>query len=233
MKKLYIRDVIGWHITADQFTRDLDKALESNQKIIININSGGGSVYQGMEMANAIRTAQEEGANITLRNVSIAGSMATFIMSKAKKGTVEMDEHSIYFVHLPSGISFGNEDKMKKELEHMAKIGDMASSIYSNRTGMSEKICLELMKENLWLTAKEAKEMGFVDRIVSGGKEKKKAFVPRSMKEVYNESPMKVAAFIDFENQEHNTNLPYGKSQNYNSNETQNESWKNFVNFLG
>lgn len=233
MKKLYIRNIIGWHVTAESFVRDLDTALDSGEDILININSGGGSVYHGIEMSNAIRTAQEEGAKITLRNVSIAGSMATVIMSKAKKGTAEMNKHSMYFVHLPSGISFGNEERMKKELEHVAKIGDIASSIYSERTGFTESACLKMMKDNLWLTAEEAKKMGFIDRITDGGKETKKAFTPRSMKDVYDNAPMKVAAYVDFESQEEYDKLQTMKPQNYNTNQTSEQSWKSFMKFLG
>jgi len=231
MKELYIRDVIGWHTTASKFGDSLKGALDSGEKILIKVNSGGGSVFHGLEIADSILTAQNKGADITLRNISLAGSMATFIMSKAKKGTVEMDKHSMYFVHLPSGISFGNEEDMKKELKMMASIGDIASDIYSNRTRMSKKMCLSIMKDNLWATSDVAKKLGFVDRIVEGGKETAKTVVPRSMKDVYSDknTPEYATKLMCFDKSTENGTLT-NNNQSLNQAE---KAWMNLLNYLG
>lgn len=229
MKELYIRDVIGWHTRASDFVEKLNEALDSGEDTLIKINSGGGSVYHGLEIADAILTAQNNGAKITLRNVGMAGSMATFIMSKAKKGTVEMDKHSMYFVHLPSGISFGNEEEMKRELSHIAGIGDIASDIYSIRTGMSKKMCMSIMKDNLFATSSVAEKLGFVDRIVEGGKNTEKAVVPRSMQQVYANAPDYATALMCFDNSEKDRTLT-NNNQSHNQAET---AWMNLLKFLG
>lgn len=229
MKELYIRDVIGWHTQSSEFVNSLNEAMESKEKILIKINSPGGSVYHGLEIADAILTAQNKGHDITLRNVGLAGSMATVIMSKAKKGTVQMNKHSMYFVHLPSGISFGNEDDMKKELAHIAGIGDVGSDIYSERTGMSKKMCMGIMKDNLWATSGVAKKLGFVDTVVDGGKKTEKVVVPRQMQDIYNSAPSNAFALMSFDNSSKDNTLHTNQSP---TNQAE-KAWMNLLSYLG
>ena len=69
-----------------------------------------------------------------------------------------------------SGIS-GNHNDM----EHMAEVLRTADralcSAYTAKTGMTEEEALEMMENETWLTAEQAKERGLVDEIIFESKE--------------------------------------------------------------
>ena len=69
-------------------------------------------------------------------------------------------------IHLASCGIFGNKEEMRKQIEILDKIDNILAEAYVNKTGMAKEDILKAMTEETWLTAKEAKDMGFVDNIL-------------------------------------------------------------------
>lgn len=171
MQKIYIRNTIGWHITDRDFSNQLNEALDTGEKIQIMINSPGGSVYMGWAIFNEIRHAIKEGADIETYNIGLAASMASVILTAAEKDKINVAENSMTMIHNPSGMAFGEKDKMKKETEILGKIEDLMSAWYAKVTGTDQGYMRAVMAATTWYKPKEAKLEGLASKIVDGGEE--------------------------------------------------------------
>jgi hypothetical protein len=60
----------------------------------------------------------------------------------------------------------GNAEDFEKTAEQLKTFDKIINKIYQKKTGKSETIIKNLMKENKWLSATEAKEWGFIDSII-------------------------------------------------------------------
>ena len=82
-----------------------------------------------------------------------------------------MSPTALMMVHCVSSGIRGNHNDM----EHMAEVLRTADralcTAYTAKTGMTEEEALEMMEQETWLTAKQAKERGLVDEIIFENKE--------------------------------------------------------------
>lgn len=168
MKKIKVRNTIGWHIRSKNFTKELDKAVDSGERIEIHVNSPGGSVYQGWEMYNAVKMAVSDGADIHIYNVGLAASIASIFFLSVPKSNRYMAETSLYMIHNPSGIAFGDKEEMRKEMDLLEKIEDISANLYSKVTNTDPGYMQVKMDKTTWYKPSEAKEEGFVKNIVDG-----------------------------------------------------------------
>lgn len=155
-----IFDEIGfWGLTAQSFTKDL-KALGDVDVLNVFINSPGGSVFDGLVIYNALR---QHKATVNVTVMGVAASAASFIAMAGDK--ITMPENAFMMVHNPMGFVFGNADEMRDTAEVLDKIGTSLVGIYTARTGKSEAEVKALLDAESWLTAKEAKDLGFADEV--------------------------------------------------------------------
>lgn len=131
MADLYLSGVVGFDITEQQVLDFLD--TNDDKDINVYINSPGGSVFDGLGVYNILRGS---GRNITTINNGLAASMGSILFLAGDKRVANTG--SIYMVHKPSGLSWGNADDMKKEAEILDKIQDSLSAIYKERAGIDD-----------------------------------------------------------------------------------------------
>src|SRR5690606_15564974 len=113
--ELRIYDDIGfWGKTAAQFVDELDAAAKVANKIIVSINSGGGSVYDAFAMYNALRryTGRTVG-----RVDSVAASAATLPLIACD--TIEMPENAQIMIHEPTTMAWGTIAELKASVSQM------------------------------------------------------------------------------------------------------------------
>lgn len=239
MKELEIRGVVGWETEASSFIPEFKEACQTGEKVRINISSPGGSVYQGFEIHNIIKEYEQNGYEIEIINQSLSGSVSTIIMcsipSNSKKSKVKMQKNAMHFIHMPSGFSFGDEDKMRLEAEALSKIGDFGANMYAERTGLSKDFCLNIMKENAWFSAEECLSMNFVDEVIDGGK-KTEPIKLRSYSKFYEDAPEQVRSMLIFEKDIHTLKTDgdiLTTRLNTNNNQIMKKQWTKFLNFLG
>ena len=152
-------DFFGNGLSFKEFAEELKQY--DDRVLTINIDSCGGSVFDGVAMANAIKQRK----NKTICNIySICASIATHIACACDE--VNCFENSIYMIHLASCGIFGNKEEMRKQIEILDKIDNILAEAYVNKTGLAKEDILKAMSEETWLTAQEAKDMGFVDNIL-------------------------------------------------------------------
>lgn len=151
MADLYLSGVVGYDITERQV---LDFLNENDDKDLnIFINSPGGSVFEGMGIYNILRNS---GRNITTINNGLAASMGSILFLAGD--TRIANTGSIYMVHKPSSIAWGNADDMKKEAEVLDKVQDSLANIYKERTGIEN--INDYINEATWWDVDEMIEKG-------------------------------------------------------------------------
>ena len=101
---------------------------------------------------------------VTSRIVGICASAASVIAMAGNK--VEMSPTAEIMIHNASTISWGDHQEMDKTSNFLKKVDKSIANAYRLKTGLSEEELLNLMGEETWLTAEEAKEKGFVDEIM-------------------------------------------------------------------
>jgi len=70
-------------------------------------------------------------------------------------------------IHNASGLTWGTSKDHDKTSEVLQKIDQQIRDMYMQKTRMDEKEITNLMNEESWFTAEEAKDLGFVDEVTS------------------------------------------------------------------
>ena len=144
------------------------------QDIELVINSGGGSVTEGMAMADLISSYPNE---TTTTGIGLVASIATVVLLAGKK--VQMTENSFMMIHRPWSYSVGNSDELEATAELLDKMEEKLLDIYVNAVNKRKgeemnlrKKIKKMMAAETWMTAEEAKDFGFIDEIVKTGEKK-------------------------------------------------------------
>jgi ATP-dependent Clp protease protease subunit len=135
-----------------------------SKNICIYINSPGGSVTCGVGVYDAMNYIQ---SNITTICVGTAASMASFVLAGGTKGSRVALPHSRIMIHQPEGGSQGQATVVLSESEEVLRIRDEVAQIYADRTGQTVQRIARDMNRDQFLSAREAKDYGLVDQIVS------------------------------------------------------------------
>ena len=146
-------------VGAKEFITDL-KALGDITRLTVNINSPGGSVFEGNSIYNAL---QAHKAHITVNIDGVAASIASVIAMAGD--TVVMPENAMMMIHNPMGSVFGNSEDMAKQIVLLDKVKEGLVSSYVQKTGSISDVISELMNEETWFTATEALAQGFADEV--------------------------------------------------------------------
>lgn len=156
---VYIYDEISWFgISAEEFIKDLNDITAKT--VHIRFNSPGGSVFDGIAVFNAIKQHKSK----TISHIDgFAASISSVIALASDE--VRMAENAFLMIHDPWSIVIGNADTMRDEAKLLDKVGGVIAKAYIDKTGKEEKEIKALMNAETWMTADEAKEMGFIDVI--------------------------------------------------------------------
>lgn len=157
-----------WQNSAQEFKLQIDQLLVKGIKnVTLYINTPGGSVFEANEIANEIKRFSGTISGYGGALVASAGSYLALICD-----TFEMAENGQYMYHKPMGQIQGNEDKVTADLKLLQNLTKQYRTAYSEKTGMTEdEIEAKWSKGDVWLSAIEAKEQGFITA-VSTKKEK-------------------------------------------------------------
>lgn len=130
--------------------------LSDGEEAEIEINSPGGSVVQGIEMANGIKNSKAE---IVAHVTGIAASMASVIACACHR--IEMEEASFMMIHDPWSYAEGSAEELRK----MASVLDQMKAVIMSFYRGKFKDCTEdqisaLMSDETWYTGNECLENG-------------------------------------------------------------------------
>lgn len=130
--------------------------LAADEEAEIEINSPGGSVVQGIEMANAIKNSK---AKIVAHVTGIAASMASVIACACHR--IEMEEASFMMIHDPWSYAEGNAEELRKQASVLDQMKAVIMSFYRGKfKDRTEEQISALMSDETWYTGNECLENG-------------------------------------------------------------------------
>lgn len=154
---------IGWFgITAKQFSETLSAV--STPKIVVRISSGGGDVFDGLAIHNALKA---HAAEVSVVIEGIAASIASIIAMAGD--TISIHESAMVMIHKAWALAIGNETDMADMAKVLAKIDGQLAAVYAKQTGKSAEEMLALMagdSDGTWFTSDEAAAIGLVDEVI-------------------------------------------------------------------
>lgn len=170
--------------------RDALKELGDVSTINLSINSGGGSVFDGIAIYNMLKSHK---ATVNVYVEGLAASIASVIAMAGD--TITMRSGSMMMVHMPLTLSQGNAEEMRKTADTLEKTGDSIVDIYSERTGIPSDEIRNIMNDETWLSAEEAVEQGWATKL-----DKKEAVMNSVPKEIlgrFSNVPKNVLARVE------------------------------------
>jgi ATP-dependent protease ClpP protease subunit len=152
---------LGKSITPQSIDEQL-KALGSPREILVRISSEGGSVFDAL----AIRTALVASpAKVRVRVEGLAASAATLVMLAADPGELEIAAGAMLMIHSPWQLAAGNADALREAAGVLDQVEAEMTKLYAARTGLSETRLAAMLAAETWLSADEAVDLGFADRV--------------------------------------------------------------------
>ena len=158
--ELLIYDVIGdWAgLSARQLVNTL-KDIDADD-ITVRINSPGGSVFDGIAIYNSLRHHK---AKIHVQIEGLAASIASVIAMAGD--TVHMAENALLMIHNPFGWVGGDAGELRKMADMLDKTTEVIAQTYGSRCGQELETIKQMMDEETWFTAAEAKDNGLIDAV--------------------------------------------------------------------
>jgi Protease subunit of ATP-dependent Clp proteases len=144
-------------------------AAEDNRSDIwLYINSPGGSVMAGMAIYDMMNYVPNDVATVVM---GFAGSMAQFLLCAGAKGKRFALPHARVLMHQPSGGIGGTAADIAIQAEQMQYVKQLMSERIAWHTGQPLERIVADWDRDRWFTAEEARDYGFVDRVITSARE--------------------------------------------------------------
>jgi ATP-dependent Clp protease protease subunit len=173
----------GDEITPKLFKDQLNEKGAGNPVRLL-IHSPGGDVFAASVIRSVI---QDYVGKVTADIVGLAASAATIVIQGADK--ILMRESATMMIHDPSSLVWGTIDEIKKMLDILKTVKSGIIDTYQTRTGLEPEKLAKMMTDETWMTAREAKDLGFVDEVVTGPSVKQALPAFSSYLNVYEHAP--------------------------------------------
>lgn len=175
LKSLDSERVYRFHGSVDDmsvghFTLWLEERLrlDAGKPVTVTMYSGGGSVFAGFVMMDAMREASAAGIKITMKVTGYGASMAGIIAQAADVRLIGKDSY-LMLHEISSGMFGGYKlSELADEKEFCERLSRQCDKWYADRSGGKwtvEAIEKKVKKYDWWLSAEEALEAGFVDGV--------------------------------------------------------------------
>ena len=150
---------IGAEISADDFAAALEKM--DGQAVTIKLQSEGGSVFDGMRIANAIG---DYPGHVRVEIDAFAASIATVFPMRAD--VVAAYDNSILMIHKAWTVASGNADEFRDIRAILDVMDRNIAKMYAGKTGRSVDKILALMSAETMFDTEQAAELGLIDEII-------------------------------------------------------------------
>lgn len=125
------------------------------------INSNGGDVNAASEIWTSLK---DYSGKVTAKIYGMAASAASLIAMSADE--TQMSPTATLMIHCAGADLSGNENDHTKIASVLQSTDHAIADIYANKAGKSTEEMLDLMKDETFFNAEEAKEAGLVDTIM-------------------------------------------------------------------
>ena len=137
-----------------QYLEDADGA-----DVDVNINSPGGSMFEGLAMYTAFR---EYSGHVTINVLGVAASAASIIAMAGD--TVNVAKSGFLMIHNSWTLVAGNRHNLTEIAAQLAPFDAAMADIYAEKSGESVADIAAAMDAETWINGEEAVKMGFADK---------------------------------------------------------------------
>lgn len=152
---IHISGIIGLEYSLENLIVDVEKNKDSEQLTFL-IDSVGGFVKEGFAMASYIANLKKPTVGLGKMVYSIANML---YFSTDKREYYEGGEFMLHNSWV-DGVS-GNKAELSEHIEEMARIDQRMMDVVMNATGISPEALSALMSKDSYISAEDAKELGF------------------------------------------------------------------------
>ena len=139
-------------------------AEDRRQEILLMINSPGGSVSAGLAIYDTMRAI---GPDVATLSMGLAASMGQFLLSAGTPGKRYALPHSRILMHQGSAGVQGTAIDVQIQAANLEHTKAQMNRLNAQFTGQSvDTIALDSDRDH-WFTADEARDYGFVDRVIT------------------------------------------------------------------
>lgn len=148
----------GWDgITAEQVRAAL-VGHSDTAPLIVNINSGGGDVFDGIAIHNLL--AERDG-DVLVKVYGLAASAASIIALAGKR--IVMGEGSFFMIHNAWTFAIGDSIALAATSKTLKQVDGELAKMYAKHTGIDADEIAEMMADETWLGADDAVNQNFAD----------------------------------------------------------------------
>lgn len=167
--------IYDWFGVASCCPADIRSQLDEvadDEGVQVVINSSGGDIFAASEIYDMLA---ESKATI---KVIFAASAASYIACACSS---EIVPTGMLMIHNVSSYAAGDYNDMAHESGVLLKASKAVATAYRLKTGMSEDELIGLMDKETWLTADEAVEKGFIDKVTEYAEKAKEVKLAASL----------------------------------------------------
>jgi ATP-dependent protease ClpP protease subunit len=157
--EMYLSGEVGYDITA-RGVIDALKQVPIGAEIVLRINSGGGSAFEGVAVFNALRRAPQTKVVVV---EALAASAASIIAMAGNR--IEMPANTFLMIHRAWAMAIGNRNVMNELAALLERIDGVMATTYAERSGKAEADILAAMDAETWFSAEEAVAFGLADLV--------------------------------------------------------------------
>ena len=139
------------------------ESSDPGKDISLYINSPGGSVYSGLSVIDTMNYISSEVSTLC---TGMAASMGAMFLVSGEKGKRFALPHSRVMIHQPLGSASGPASDIEIEATEILKLRTELYQILADRTGKPFDTIAKNADRDYWMTAKEAKDYGIIDKVI-------------------------------------------------------------------
>lgn len=183
-------------MSAVDFDKELKK-VKGAKKLIIRINSPGGTATEAVAMRAMLLSAGFPETEVHIEGLCASAATLLCCLPGAK---VIMAEGSFFMIHNPWSIAIGSAEEIETTAGRLRKMESEFRDIYSKASGQDDETIKAWMDAETWFTAKEAADAGFAHEVLEA-EPIAASIAPDmldTMQKIYRNTPKAVAETKEF-----------------------------------
>lgn len=157
-----IYDEIGfWGTSAASFARQWKDLEASSKRIDLHISSPGGNLFDALTIYNIV---QQSTVPVDVYVDGLAASSASLIAMAGRKTL--MAENALMMMHNPYTVTVGGKPEHESAMRALEAATEATIVAYAAKSGKSADDMRAILDAETWYGADEAKDEGFVDKVI-------------------------------------------------------------------
>lgn len=137
------------------------RSIGADRDVIVNINSPGGDLFEGMAIYNLLR---DHGGQVTVKILGLAASAASIVAMAGDE--IQIARAGFLMIHDTWVYAVGNRLDLRLIADTLEPFDAAMADIYAARTGMQAKAAQKMMDAETWINGSAAIEQGFADALL-------------------------------------------------------------------